>query len=274
MSNKCFKIEDTCPDKVQAPCVEYQGKLGENSKLEEGCLTIEDTIEDLYNITDTITGVNNTQVCDVDAEDCGIDTSGLLDEFGNPIISIGQLLKYLLSQVKQTKDYIQSLTEDVEDLEDKNTISQGQINNLNNSNLSLTQQVNTLKSESQWSLEQIDTLNQNQFSVQQQMEGIQGDVDDNVNELSNIKTDITNVIDITNNLSGDITKLYGKVDDLDYELNIEKGKVVNIQDAQLDLDTDLGIAQSQISLHNSEIVSLKGRMTVAEQDISNLQNNI
>lgn len=62
MSNKnCNKVSNTCTDNVQAPCVDYQGELGNSTKITSPCVTIEDVAEDLYQITDEIIENSSTE---------------------------------------------------------------------------------------------------------------------------------------------------------------------------------------------------------------------
>lgn len=48
------KIKNTCGDNIYATCVDFEGTLGKNTKIEDSCVTIEETTEDLYEITDEI----------------------------------------------------------------------------------------------------------------------------------------------------------------------------------------------------------------------------
>ncbi len=57
------KVKETCGENVYATCVDFEGTLGANTKITDSCVTIEETTEDLYQITDEI----------ID----GLDTSGL-----------------------------------------------------------------------------------------------------------------------------------------------------------------------------------------------------
>lgn len=48
------KVKETCGDVIYATCVDYEGTLGDNTKITDSCVTIEETTEDLYAITDEI----------------------------------------------------------------------------------------------------------------------------------------------------------------------------------------------------------------------------
>ena len=48
------KTRETCGDVMYATCVDYEGMLGANTKITDECVTIEETTEDLYAITDEI----------------------------------------------------------------------------------------------------------------------------------------------------------------------------------------------------------------------------
>ena len=48
------KVKETCGDVMYATCVDFEGNLGVNTKITESCVTIEETTEDLYLITDEI----------------------------------------------------------------------------------------------------------------------------------------------------------------------------------------------------------------------------
>lgn len=58
------KIKETCGDNVYATCVDYEGVLGDNTKITDDCVTIEETTEDLYVITDEI-------ITDLDTSELG-----------------------------------------------------------------------------------------------------------------------------------------------------------------------------------------------------------
>lgn len=54
------KIKETCGDTIYATCVDYEGTLGDNTKITDSCVTIEETTEDLYEITDEIIAGQDT----------------------------------------------------------------------------------------------------------------------------------------------------------------------------------------------------------------------
>lgn len=58
------KTKETCGDVVYATCVDYEGDLGVNTKIVDDCVTIEETTEDLYSITDDI-------ILDLDTSELG-----------------------------------------------------------------------------------------------------------------------------------------------------------------------------------------------------------
>jgi len=135
----CNKIKNTCPDSVMAPCVDYQGALGENTKITSDCVTIADTTEDLYEITDEIisdidtselgnecitypSGLNaskalktheeeicelksqievlqTTALCDMSIQGCGLSLGILTDACDEPITTFGQLLQAMIDQI-------------------------------------------------------------------------------------------------------------------------------------------------------------------------------
>ena len=57
------KIKETCGDTMYATCVDFEGTLGVNTKITDSCVTIEETTEDLYVITDeVIAGLDTTEL--------------------------------------------------------------------------------------------------------------------------------------------------------------------------------------------------------------------
>lgn len=48
------KVKETCGDVTYSTCVDFEGNLGTNTKITDDCVTIEETTEDLYQITDEI----------------------------------------------------------------------------------------------------------------------------------------------------------------------------------------------------------------------------
>lgn len=58
------KTKETCGEVTYATCVDYEGDLGKNSKITDNCVTIQETTEDLYYITDDI-------ITDLDMSDLG-----------------------------------------------------------------------------------------------------------------------------------------------------------------------------------------------------------
>lgn len=55
----CNNISNLCADPILATCVDYEGPLGENTKITEDCVNQNDVNEDLYAITDeTITAID------------------------------------------------------------------------------------------------------------------------------------------------------------------------------------------------------------------------
>lgn len=67
MKTNCNKLSNTCTDSTSAPCVDYEGNLGENSKITSDCVNIENVAEDLYQITDDIIENSSTEEL---GEDC------------------------------------------------------------------------------------------------------------------------------------------------------------------------------------------------------------
>jgi len=50
----CNDISNTCGEFIFSTCVQYEGPLGENTKIEEDCVNQHNVNEDLYAITDEI----------------------------------------------------------------------------------------------------------------------------------------------------------------------------------------------------------------------------
>lgn len=58
------KVKLTCGEVFPATCVDFEGDLGANTKITDDCVTIEETTEDLYEITDEI-------ISDLDTSELG-----------------------------------------------------------------------------------------------------------------------------------------------------------------------------------------------------------
>ncbi len=57
------KVKETCGDTMYATCIDFEGTLGVNTKIIDSCITIEETTEDLYVITDEIiAGLDTTNL--------------------------------------------------------------------------------------------------------------------------------------------------------------------------------------------------------------------
>lgn len=50
----CNNISNLCADPILSTCVDYEGPLGENTKITEDCVNQSDVNQDLYAITDEI----------------------------------------------------------------------------------------------------------------------------------------------------------------------------------------------------------------------------
>lgn len=129
------KIKHTCVDSMKAECVDYEGTVNSQSELiDEGCLSIEDTTQDIYNqleeidVTDIddcleyaetdgkilikdvvkkhgeeicllkeqLETLEGTAICDTVISGCGIDFSCLETQCGN--------------EIQTLKDWIQAVT--------------------------------------------------------------------------------------------------------------------------------------------------------------------
>ena len=56
-------ISNVCADPILATCVDYEGNLGENTKITDDCVNQNDVNEDLYAITDeTITAIDVSSI--------------------------------------------------------------------------------------------------------------------------------------------------------------------------------------------------------------------
>lgn len=134
------KISQKCGTVVYSPCVKYELEVPEISSLyEEGCLSIEDTTKDLYNLVeDVYEGINlsglgtkclsyvpaakvkdilikyeeeictlktkvetleTTAICDMLITSCGLDLTGISDQCDNPVRTVGELFNYILTQI-------------------------------------------------------------------------------------------------------------------------------------------------------------------------------
>lgn len=134
------KVSQKCGSTVYAPCVKYELEVPEISSLfEEGCLSVEDTIDDIYNLVDDVyEGINlsglgtkcltyipaakvkdilikyedeictlktkvqtleTTAICDTLITSCDLDLTGIVDQCENPVTTVGQLFNYILTQI-------------------------------------------------------------------------------------------------------------------------------------------------------------------------------
>ena len=53
-------ISNACADPIKATCVDYDGPLGENTKITDDCVNQNDVNQDLYAITDEIISDTDT----------------------------------------------------------------------------------------------------------------------------------------------------------------------------------------------------------------------
>lgn len=59
----CNDVSNLCADPILATCVDYEGSLGENTKITKDCVNQHDVNEDLYAIADeTITAINVAEI--------------------------------------------------------------------------------------------------------------------------------------------------------------------------------------------------------------------
>lgn len=140
----CNKIKNTCTDSTFATCVDYENTLGENTKLDQPCITLDDTTKDQYELIDelfetldlvdvpsgclTYTGepdlkkiiekyeeeictlkekvetLETTHICDLPIEACNFSLGGLVDECGDVPTTWGQLIQTLITQVNTNTD--------------------------------------------------------------------------------------------------------------------------------------------------------------------------
>lgn len=137
--NDCNKIKKTCTDSVYATCVDYQGEIGDNSKITSNCITVHDTTEDLYTLVDElfskvdlsdvgnkclpylgektlnkvilryeteicelkskISSLEEERLCDVSIEGCNFDLGDLTDSCNEPITTFKSLIQAMLDQI-------------------------------------------------------------------------------------------------------------------------------------------------------------------------------
>ena len=125
----CSKIKETCFDKHYATCVYYELDLPEISSITEGCVTLEDTTEDLYNIVtdlNTSLGLEEGEIvgelidvqaeriteleaqveslekqsfCDLPIDSCNLDLQDLVDICGEQPTTVGELLQIIINQI-------------------------------------------------------------------------------------------------------------------------------------------------------------------------------
>lgn len=50
----CDKISNICAETILSTCVDHEGELGQNTTIEDGCVTQYDVNKDLYKLTDTL----------------------------------------------------------------------------------------------------------------------------------------------------------------------------------------------------------------------------
>lgn len=134
-------IKHRCGNKQYASCVYYELTVPEISSLvDEDCITIEETTEDLYQIitnlnssidvsqinTDSLTlpsdftikdlveaqnnkiseleeeveNLNEESICDKSIEECGLDLGTLLDDCGEPVTTLGQALQIIFNNLQ------------------------------------------------------------------------------------------------------------------------------------------------------------------------------
>jgi hypothetical protein len=135
------KIKHTCGDSLKAECVDYEGTTNSQSELvDEGCLSIEETTQDIYNqleeidVTDIddcleytetdgkilikdvvkkhggeicllkeqLETLNDAAICDTNIEACNLDFKCLVDSCGDDITTLGQLLQAMIDRICET----------------------------------------------------------------------------------------------------------------------------------------------------------------------------
>lgn len=111
---------DGCGDVNFAPCIRYEKELPDFTKIVKSCVNIEDTTDDIYSLIadikqeipanlisrlelleEAVQELENTaqeSICNKDITGC-VDTTGLTDPCSNPIVNLGQLLNYIISQL-------------------------------------------------------------------------------------------------------------------------------------------------------------------------------
>lgn len=142
--NNCNKIKNTCPDNTYATCVDYQGEIGEKSKITEGCITIHDTTEDIYQLIDQIfESIDMTELgsdcilygteknlkailkrqekeicdlkseveilktqklCDISIEGCNLSLGILTDVCDEPLTTFKSLIQAMINQINTNTD--------------------------------------------------------------------------------------------------------------------------------------------------------------------------
>lgn len=132
------KIKHTCGDSLKAECVDYEGTVNPQSELVgEGCLSIEETTQDIYDqleqidvtdiddcldyeeidgkilinsavkthgeeiceIKEQITLLQNTTICNTNITSCDLDFKCLVDSCGDDITTLGQLLQAMIDKI-------------------------------------------------------------------------------------------------------------------------------------------------------------------------------
>lgn len=97
--------KDTCGSKVWASCVFYEGSVPESSDLsEETCLVVEETIEDMYSLIDSI--LEGTDLSDF-AQDSCIEYEASGDE-----LSVVDILNKHNEELCSLKEQLEESSED------------------------------------------------------------------------------------------------------------------------------------------------------------------
>lgn len=139
--NNCNKIKKTCTDSTFATCVDYEGDLGQNTKITSDCVTLHQTTEDVYSLIDEIlentdlTGIGEdcliyagektfkkiinryeqeictlkdevkdlkeTDLCNRSITECGLELGALVDLCGYIPATLGELLQVILTKLNE-----------------------------------------------------------------------------------------------------------------------------------------------------------------------------
>jgi hypothetical protein len=135
----CNKIKNTCPDSTFATCVDYENTLGDNTKLNQPCITLDDTTKDLYELVDDlfdkvdlsevpndclsyigdkdikkvvqkyeeeicmlkekVATLESTAICDMSIEPCDLELGSLVDSCGEVPTTLKGLLQTMITQI-------------------------------------------------------------------------------------------------------------------------------------------------------------------------------